>query len=602
MARGSKGECTQNGIFPVLDSCRDYYHCEDWNRRGMQMYRFTCPPGTIFEDRFDNCHDPKMGTTRPGCENMNNDVSYANGDSSSVSLFQRHTRSAPLQENCTQEVLQGIAKSANGTCILIYYVDKYVTRVRSMIPVILPEYIDVVEFRSIVEQYNKDLDVAQSHTHVWRHGDDIMSGIRRTYELANLFAPEFQTKYQIMEERISSLKKTSDDTIQRSLSLTEDIERLTADIEKTTILLSAGNISELFEGYLVADLEKKKVILEEKKTELNDMSQIVIKTLNEMVIFMEFVKVDASQIEEKANSTRAKVKLFKDDISQDKVSFVKNQKLAQQGITNLEITRNASLTTIKDTKVKIDLAEKDRSARREEIRKIEEQISQELDRLYIDIKKLHKEASEELQRIINDRNSFGGIINTFLNGADTSASDTLKNLVEGKKGLFRTYQESLNHHNSSIIRRTQEITEHNKDIKRLKDITESEQEQISKLAFVDDYLDTVISEVEKILPLISDALNGLAGIEEIFDTVVNKLETLIHQAKAAKDGAERQDTDFVIYQGLSTMQATWNESYANIISLGKCTNDDFFHIVNGTNATTTESTTADITTTVLTSH
>lgn len=99
------------------------------------------------------------------------------------------------------------------------------------------------------------------------------------------------------------------------------------------------------------------------------------------------------------------------------------------------------------------------------------------------------------------------------------------------------------------------------------------------MSFVDDYLEFVIDDADLILPFITRALVSLELIEEIFDDIVRDLGALISRAKTAKTELEMQNIQYIIYEGLSDMKEKWNASYANIISLGRCTHDDFYHIL-----------------------
>lgn len=103
--------------------------------------------------------------------------------------------------------------------------------------------------------------------------------------------------------------------------------------------------------------------------------------------------------------------------------------------------------------------------------------------------------------------------------------------------------------------------------------------RIYKLSYLDDYLEEVVDDAELILPFINRALVSLGLMEDIFDATVRNLEALIDRAKTAKGEIESQNMQYIIYEGLSDMQAKWNASYTNIISLGKCTHNDFIHIL-----------------------
>lgn len=586
MVRGSSVICTENGVFPLLDSCEDYYHCSDWDgRRGMQIYHFTCPQGTIFEDRFDNCHSPTVGITRPGCENVNSDVSYAIEDSYSVPFIERRKRSLPPEENCTREypeiIAEVIAESAKDTCILIYHVDKYVSLVRAMVPVNLPEYVGIEIFTTIVDEYNKYLAAAQQHSYVWRNGDDIMSGIRRTYELAQLFAPEFERKHEIMEKRVADLQGSSEDSIMRTFNLEMEIESLMTEKANITEMVSGNDIPKMFQKYFLDKLKSIDADIERKEKELSESGMTVTKTLKELITFMEFVKVDAGRIEAKANSTRTKVKSFKDHVAQDKEGFDKSKKMANKGIKQLEIERNASLVRIADTRSKLEAVERKREKERDDLKQLENEIDQALDNLQNTLDQIDREKSEQLRRHRAGQTwMILPIIGWIVGGIEmSSANKKIKSLLEQKKSQFESFDLKKKQYDSKAKRRESEIALYWTQIEREESKLEIENEKLHKLSFVDDYLEFVIDDADLILPFITRALVSLELIEEIFDDIVRDLGALISRAKTAKTELEMQNIQYIIYEGLSDMKQKWNASYANIISLGRCTHDDFYHIL-----------------------
>lgn len=546
------------------------------------MYRFTCPPGMIFEERFKNCHDPTTGPTRPGCENMNNDVSYANEDPSSVPLIQRHRRSASPQENGNQDVFEKIENTANVTCIFIYHVDKYVTRVKSMDPVALHETVSAEEYTSIVEQYNKYLESAQDHTYVWRNGDNIMSGISRIYELSNLFAPEFQRQYQTMKKKVETLQNSTENTILRALGLDSDITNLQAENANITDMLDdADNIPKDLKRYFLSSLRKNEETIEQKELELSDMNTSIIITFKELVTFMEYVRDDASQIKVKANSTRAKVKTFKDHISQDKEAFNKSKELAKKGISNLEVQRNASLERIEGNKNKIEQAEIDRNKQKEELRQLEDEIDQELDRFQEELGKVDKEVSEALRQVHNRKPDRLDRISCIITGmrSDDDAKRKVQLLLQEKNSTFTQFKLKQQQFESMVTRREQEIDQYNQEILSLNAKVEDENKKLDNLRFVDGYLETVIGDTSLILPFITRALNSLKEIEDIFDDIVRNLEALIYKAKSAKEEVETRNIAYVIYEGVSGMKSKWDASNSRTIILDKCADTGFFHSI-----------------------
>lgn len=69
-------KCTSNGFFRHPDDCTRFYRCVDLTGRGyFQIYTFSCPAGTVFDENVSVCNHKWAA---PPCDN--NEESGNDGD------------------------------------------------------------------------------------------------------------------------------------------------------------------------------------------------------------------------------------------------------------------------------------------------------------------------------------------------------------------------------------------------------------------------------------------------------------------------------------------------------------------------------------------
>lgn len=70
MKLSSGQTCTQEGFFRNPDDCSKFYRCVDlWqNGRGLTIYNFDCPVGTVFDEAVSVCNWPQLAAP---CSNDN---------------------------------------------------------------------------------------------------------------------------------------------------------------------------------------------------------------------------------------------------------------------------------------------------------------------------------------------------------------------------------------------------------------------------------------------------------------------------------------------------------------------------------------------------
>lgn len=466
--------------------------------------------------------------------------------------------------NCSGASAEKMAIGSEETCVHIGNIEGYVNLVMSMIPLQI-YYENHQEFTDIFKNYDYDLGVAQEHAKLWRNGDSILFGIRQTFELARQFEPEFTRKYIINQERVEVIKANVDEV--KLINDTKDeivsLEAQLAEAEATMEQVQISAVLVYFQK-VVSDLKAK---IAEKKRVL-DEDFTIIKELDELISFLDFVRRDSDKIRTEALKTKAKIETFRGYLEHDKGAFLRHGRVAEETFKALEeetIRNNEALAENKRKQEELD-------------RKIEEE-SRQVKELFDKINQSHEELRNMRRKLLDKITKskrlkiIGAVLTPLVVGA--FLYDHANKQEKQYSQLLQTTMVESKNEVDAILKQIEnnraEMQFYQEQMANSTTNSEKLRNELNTFITLDGDLKNMAEKVETLLEAINKAIAGVVVIHGVFEDVTNKLTKMIDFAKTAKTEAERLNARFFIYNELSLLECNWRDVYAKVLNLDDCT-------------------------------
>ncbi|XP_068208900.1 uncharacterized protein MCAP_0864-like [Palaemon carinicauda] len=468
--------------------------------------------------------------------------------------------------NCSGATVEEMAKGSEETCAHIGNIEGYVNLVMSMIPLQI-YYENHSDFTDIFKNYDKDLGVAQDHAKLWRNGDSILLGIRQTFELARQFEPAFTKKYIINKERVEVIKANADevklinDTKDEIVSLKTQLE----EAEATMVIVQMQSPAIL--GYfqkVVSDLKAK---IQDKERALTE-DFTLIRELEELITFLDFVRRDADRIRTQALKTKEMIEKFREYLEHDKGAFTRHGRVADETLTALEEETIRNNEALAENKRKQEELERKIEEERQQVQALFEKINhsheelRKMRRKLLD--KISKSRTLKIIGAILTPLVIGGFLYKYASEEEKKYSMLLQNEMSKSKEDVDVILKQIENNRAEMRFFQEQMANSTSNSDNLRN-------QLNTFVTLDGDLKNMAEKVDTLLIAINKAIAGVVNIQGVFEGVTTKLTEMIDFAKTAKTEAEQLNARFFIYNELSLLECNWRDVYFKVMNLDDCT-------------------------------
>lgn len=310
----------------------------------------------------------------------------------------------------------------------------------------------------------------------------------------------------------------------------------------------------------------KSEIVEKQRILREDFT--LIQELEELVDFLEFVRVDSSKIKVVAVKTREKIETFRDNLEQDKSAFERHGRIATE-----------TFETLQEETIKNNNALAEYKRKQEELERKVEIERQETKALYAKINESHEKLRDMRRKLLDKIKSsktmkiIGAILTPLLIGIPllVHANNEEKKYIQILKSTVENSKQEVDVLNAQIKNKYNDISMFQELIANSSTNSNKVKSEMHVFITLDGDLTTLASEVETLLEAIEKAIVGVRVIKGVFDDVTKKLTEMIDLAKEAKTEAERLNAKYFIYNELSLLECNWRDVYIKVMNLDECT-------------------------------